>query len=208
MDKVLLTPAKPGRIINRVKDSKFYGDINRAVHEEQVKDFINLIKAKYHDANHHVSAYLLGSGVLLSKNANDDGEPAGSSGRPVLQAIEGAGLTNTVIVVTRYFGGTKLGIGGLVRAYGETARLLIKQAVIQRLQLYYQLTIVGAYNQLGNILGQLSAHHADILSTEYTNSGGVITVLVKADLYSSLKDRLIEKTANQVRIENREDIYQ
>ncbi len=207
MDKVLLTPAKPVQIINRVKDSKFYGDINRAVHEEQVKDFINLIKAKYHDANHHVSAYLLGSGVLLSKNANDDGEPAGSSGRPVLQAIEGAGLTNTVIVVTRYFGGTKLGIGGLIRAYGETARLLIKQVVIQKLQLYYQLTIVGAYNQLGNILGQLSAHHAEILSTEYTNTGGIITVLIKPELYSSLQERLIEKTANQVRIENREDIY-
>ena len=207
MDKVLLTPAKPGQIINRVKDSKFYGDINRAVHEEQVKDFINLIKAKYHAANHHVSAYLLGSGVLLSKNANDDGEPAGSSGRPVLQAIEGAGLTNTVIVVTRYFGGTKLGIGGLIRAYGETARLLIKQAVIQKLQLYYQLTIVGAYNQLGNILGQLGAHHAEILSTEYTNNGGIITVLIKPELYSSLQERLIEKTANQVRIENREDIY-
>lgn len=207
MDKVLLTPAKPGQIINRVKDSKFYGDINRAVHEEQVKDFINLIKAKYHDANHHVSAYLLGRGVLLSKNANDDGEPAGSSGRPVLQAIEGAGLTNTVIVVTRYFGGTKLGIGGLIRAYGETARLLIKQAVIQKLQLYYQLTIVGAYNQLGNILGQLGAHHAEILSTEYTNTGGIITVLIKPELYTSLQERLIEKTANQVRIENREDIY-
>lgn len=207
MDKVLLTPAKPGQIINRVKDSKFYGDINRAVHEEQVKDFINLIKAKYHDANHHVSAYLLGSGVLLSKNANDDGEPAGSSGRPVLQAIEGAGLTNTVIVVTRYFGGTKLGIGGLIRAYGETARLLIKQAAIQKLQLYYQLTIVGAYNHLGNILGQLGAHHAEILSTEYTNSGGIITVLIKPELYSPLQERLIEKTANQVRIENREDIY-
>ena len=208
MDKFLFVPTNPIQIINKVKDSKFYGSISRADCVDEVKEFINSIKAGYDNATHHVSAYLLGTGEQARKNAHDGGEPAGSSGRPVLQAIEGAGLTNTVIVVSRYFGGTKLGIGGLIRAYGGTARLLIKQAAIQRLQLYYRVTVAGDYANLGNILAQLSSHHADILSTDYTNSGGIITFLIKADLYLLLQDRLIEKTADQVIIENRGAIYQ
>lgn len=207
MKGILYTPQRSIQVINKVKDSKFYGSISRADSEEEVKEFIGRIRGKYHDATHNVSAYKLGSGDRALKYADDDGEPAGSSGPPVLQAIEGEGLTNTVIVVTRYFGGTKLGIGGLIRAYGDTARLAIKVAGRKKLELYYKLSISGTYEQIGTILGQIEACHGEILSTDYHNEGGEVITLLNPGNYKTLRERLIERTGNRVEIKKIAELY-
>ncbi len=207
MLEVLYTPARSIQVINKVKDSKFYGSIARADDEVAVKEFIDKIKKNKYDATHNVSAYKLGTGDQALKYADDDGEPAGSSGPPVLQAIEGEDLTNTVIVVTRYFGGTKLGIGGLIRAYGDTARLAIMEAGRRELKPFYKLSITGSYDQIGTILGQVEAFNGKILSTDYFNEGGEITLLLKPVEYSSLKDALIERTGNKVEIKKLTELY-
>jgi len=207
MDKIIYTPAQKLQVIHKVKDSKFYGSIANTKNEDEVKQFITRIKENYHDATHNVSAYKLGSGDQAVKYCDDDGEPAGSSGPPVLQAIEGEGLTNTVIVVTRYFGGTKLGIGGLIRAYGDTARKAISESGRKEATLIYKLMVAGDYNLIGTIMGQIEAHKGKILTTDYNNSGGKIYFLLYPRRYESFKNNVREMTADKITINKVEEFY-
>ncbi|NLM96020.1 MAG: YigZ family protein [Halanaerobiaceae bacterium] len=207
MEEILYTPAKKIQVINKVKDSKFYGSISRADNEDEVKDFINGIKRMYHDATHNVSAYVLGSGDNALRYSDDDGEPAGSSGPPVLQAIMGAELTNTVIVVTRYFGGTKLGIGGLIRAYGDTARMAIAEAGRRKLELFYEMEVSINYQLFGTVMGQLEAFHAEILDTQYTNDGVIIKFLIEPARMERLHKVLVEKTSNKIQLKKNDYSY-
>ena len=111
------------------KKSRFIGDIFPVETEEAAQEQIERIRRQYHDARHHCHAFVLGQRGELSRSS-DNGEPAGTAGRPILEVINGAGLTNTLIVVTRYFGGVLLGTGGLVRAYTQTAQAAVAQADI------------------------------------------------------------------------------
>ncbi len=200
MNNKIYTPARKIQIIHKVKDSKFYGSINSVASKDEVKEFITEIKKRFYDATHNVSAYKLGSGDQVLKYSDDDGEPAGSSGPPVLQTIEGEDLTNTVIVVTRYFGGTKLGIGGLIRAYGDTARKVIEAAGKKELNLVYKLVVTGEYNIIGTIMGQIEAFKGKILSTEYNDNGGKIIILLFPSRYNDFKGKLKEMTSDKVNI--------
>ena len=207
MKRSILTPANKMQVINKVKDSKFFGSINSANSRKAAETFINEIKEKYSDASHNVNAYKLGIGDNAIEYADDDGEPAGSSGPPVLKAIQGADLTNTVIVVTRYFGGTKLGIGGLIRAYGDTARLAIKSAGKKKLELIYKLQISGDYNVIGTILGQIESFNGKIISTEYDNQGGKVLLYIKPNRFQELKETLIELTGNKINFKKISEDY-
>ncbi len=198
MEDVFYTPAQSIQILNKVKDSKFYGSISKVDTEKAAQQFIGKIEDMYPDASHNVSAHILGSGDRALKYFNDDGEPAGSSGPPVLQAIEGEGLSNTVIVVSRYFGGTKLGIGGLIRAYGETARLVIAEAGKLKLSLYYKIKISIGYKLLGTVMGQIEAFNAEMLDTTYMNEKVSIIILLKPEKSEKLHNILIEKTSNKI----------
>ena len=109
----------------QVSNSRFIATIGPVFTVEEAKDFIKEIRILYSDANHNVPVYLIGFGSSLIAHSSDDGEPAGTAGRPALSVLTGSGLGDTAIVITRYFGGTKLGTGGLVKAYGDSARLVI-----------------------------------------------------------------------------------
>ncbi|AIF69260.1 hypothetical protein PAP_04230 [Palaeococcus pacificus DY20341] len=119
-----------GTVEKTFKDSVFIGYASPAKSEEEAKAFIAKIKAYHSDATHNVSAYLINDGSKFAVRYDDDGEPKGSAGKPVLKVIQNKGLSNVVVVVTRYFGGTKLGYGGLVKAYSETASGAIENAGI------------------------------------------------------------------------------
>lgn len=101
-----------------IQKSRFIASIERATSEEEAQEFINKIKKKYWDATHNCSAYLIGEHDQIQK-ANDDGEPSGTAGVPILEVLKKKQLKDTVVVITRYFGGIKLGAGGLIRAYGK-----------------------------------------------------------------------------------------
>ena len=121
------TVAREASAEQTIEKSKFTGYIRSVESREEAEEFIAGIRAKHRDATHNVPAFVIGDEMQLQW-ASDDGEPAGTSGAPVLRLLTGEGITNTVIVITRYFGGIKLGTGGLVRAYTGTARLALEKA--------------------------------------------------------------------------------
>ena len=191
-------PAKNMEIRNQVKDSKFYGSIFAVENREEAEKRILEIKDKYSDATHNVSAFRVEADKPDQdpiEYFDDDGEPSGSSGPPILEAIKGAELINTVLIVTRYFGGTKLGIGGLIRAYGDTARLAIEAAGIKKLNEFYQIKVGTSFAKIGIVLGQLEALKADIKDTEYNNQGAVVKAIIPTAIKEKLKNVLKEKTA-------------
>ena len=118
-------PAGEAAIELRFKNSRFIGTASVAATVEEARVFIGHMRQRYADAGHHVYAFAVGYGASVTHGMSDDGEPSGTAGRPVLAVVRGAELGDVVVVITRYFGGTKLGTGGLVKAYTETAQAVL-----------------------------------------------------------------------------------
>ncbi|MCB2180050.1 IMPACT family protein [bacterium] len=127
MENQRIIPA--GRIRNEfpVSNSLFITTAAPAFSVEEAKDFITEIKAEYQDATHNVPAYIIGHPPSTIEHSSDDGEPSGTAGKPALAVLRGSGFGDIAVVITRYFGGTKLGTGGLVRAYGDSMREILSQ---------------------------------------------------------------------------------
>lgn len=115
-------PAATVRVETVVINSRFIATIGEARTAEEARAFIERVRAEFHDATHNVYAFRAGYGASVTEGMSDDGEPAGTAGRPALAVLRGADLGDVALVITRYFGGTKLGTGGLVRAYTEAAQ--------------------------------------------------------------------------------------
>ncbi len=134
------------------KKSVFIGHALPVKTEEEASAFIKELKSKYRDATHNVYAYVLGDGTL--QRYSDDGEPQGTAGMPVLDVIRKSGCTDTAVVVTRYFGGTLLGAGGLVRAYSHAASLALDAAHIITYEKYAVLELICEYSDYGKYLSE------------------------------------------------------
>ena len=119
-------PAEEARTEIEIKKSRFIATAVPVFSTEEAKAFIKRIKAEFSDATHNVPAYIIGYGASVTAHCNDDGEPSGTAGRPMLAVLQGSGLGDVAVVVTRYFGGTKLGTGGLVRAYGDATKAVLE----------------------------------------------------------------------------------
>jgi uncharacterized YigZ family protein len=115
-------PAEETRVEIVVVNSRFIATAAPVATVDEAKEFVARVKREYADASHNVSAYLVGHDKTVVGHSHDDGEPSGTAGRPALAVLQGSGLGDVAVVVTRYFGGTKLGTGGLVRAYGDAVR--------------------------------------------------------------------------------------
>lgn len=115
-------PARETRTEIEVKNSRFIATIAPVFSVDEAKAFIDRIKSEFSDATHNVPAFVVGYGASVTAHCNDDGEPSGTAGRPALAVLQGSGLGDAAVVVTRYYGGTNLGTGGLVRAYGDAVR--------------------------------------------------------------------------------------
>src|SRR5690349_10933381 len=123
--QTVFVPAGHARVEIRVVNSRFIASAGPAATVEAARAFIAAVRAEMPDASHHVHAYIVGHGATTTLGMSDDGEPSGTAGRPVMAVLRGSGLGDVVLVVTRYFGGTLLGIGGLVRAYGDAAKAVL-----------------------------------------------------------------------------------
>jgi len=119
-------PAQQARAEITVINSRFIATAAPAFSVEEARAFITRIRAEFSDASHNVPVFLIGYGASVTAHCSDDGEPAGTAGRPALAVLQGSGLGDVVVVVTRYFGGTKLGTGGLVRAYGDSVKAVLE----------------------------------------------------------------------------------
>lgn len=109
-----------------VSNSRFIATLAPVFSVEKAREFIEMIRDRYSDATHNVPVYVIGHGSSVTAHSSDDGEPSGTAGRPALAVLQGSGLGDTAVVITRYFGGTKLGTGGLVRAYSDAVRAVLE----------------------------------------------------------------------------------
>ncbi|AZR74848.1 YigZ family protein [Anoxybacter fermentans] len=202
-----LTVAKEARIQIKVKDSKFIATVAPVTTEEEALAFIEKISKEFHDATHNVSAFKVGMGDQAIKRYDDDGEPAGSSGPPVLQAIDGAGLTNTAVVVTRYFGGTKLGYGGLVRAYGDAAQAGLKEAGVREKVQYLLVKIEVSYDRMGSVVKEIQGGISEIRDIQYSNDGVAIFVDLLPSYLESFKKKMVDVTRGKAKVTVEEEEF-
>lgn len=149
-----LTVKSDGSYEINIQKSRFIGYVKRAESEIEAQDFIQSIKKKHHDATHNCSAYMIGEHDQIQK-ANDDGEPSGTAGVPMLEVLKQMNLKDTVVVVTRYFGGIKLGAGGLIRAYGNATSEAIRAVGVVKRQRMQGYTVIVDYTLLGKIENEL-----------------------------------------------------
>ncbi len=148
------------------KKSRFIATIRHVETEDDVKAVLDTFKKKYSDATHNVFAYTIGVKQPYER-CSDDGEPSGTAGMPILERIRGHELNNVIIIVTRYFGGTLLGTGGLVRAYGGSAKEAITTANLAKNVLYYRMNVKVDYTLSGKVQYELLENAYTIHSTEY-----------------------------------------
>ena len=174
------TVAKEASAEQVIDRSRFIAHIARAFSKEEADAFIAGIRAQYKDATHNVPAFIVGEKSEL-KWTSDDGEPQGTSGPPMLQMLEREGLTNLVCVVTRYFGGIKLGTGGLVRAYTSSAKLALEAAGIHAVRDVVKMTLEIPYTLLGKVQNLEKSEPFTIEETTYTDT-------VTLDLSMDLED--------------------
>ncbi|MGE6630232.1 YigZ family protein [Bacillus sp. NPDC077027] len=154
-----------------IEKSRFICHIQRAVSEEEAHEFIQSIKKQHWNATHNCSAYLIGENDLIQK-ANDDGEPSGTAGVPMLEVLKKRKLKDTVVVVTRYFGGIKLGAGGLIRAYGKSvSEALNHVGIVERCLMRIMHTTID-YTWLGKVENELRASSFQLKDIHY--AGDVI----------------------------------
>lgn len=151
------------------------------------------------DATHNCWAYRHGN----EYRSSDDGEPAGTAGRPILAAIDGQGFDRVMVVVIRWYGGIKLGAGGLVRAYGGTAAECLRTAPRLPLVALAELTVQAAFEDLGALHAALAAHLAEKLDETFTASGVELHVRLPADQADPLKTRLRDATRDRIRVHPR-----
>ena len=163
------TAAGEGKGEYTEKRSRFLGEIYPVRSEEEAMARVQAARKKYYDARHHCYAYILGQDGAFKK-ASDDGEPQGTAGQPILKVLEGAGCTDLVAVVTRYFGGTLLGTGGLVRAYTQAVREALRDAGIVRMCLCNVFAVTVSYSQLDRLLYFLRQKGLSPGETAYTDS--------------------------------------
>lgn len=179
-----------------IQKSRFIGYVKRVETEEAAQQFISQIKKKHHDATHNCSAYMIGEHDQLQK-ANDDGEPSGTAGVPILEVLKKRQLKDTVVVITRYFGGIKLGAGGLIRAYASTTSLAINSTGVVERSLMQEVILTIDYPLLGKVENELQQSSFILDKIEYL-AQVTLHVYVKKDETNKFKDWLINLTNSQV----------
>ncbi len=185
-----------------VKGSRFYATLAPVSSGEEAKEFIARVSATYSDATHNCWAWVVGSKGEAFRSS-DDGEPGGSAGRPILAQIEGHGATNTAVVVTRYFGGTKLGVGGLIRAYGGCAGKALGQAALGPVIIRRRLIVMYPYDCSGAGQGVLAAAEMTPVESDYGTDVRIVLEVPEEQL-EALKFELRERTAARAQLDEPE----
>lgn len=184
---------------DKVKGSRFLGIGVPISAEPDVEDAVRACRAEFHDARHHCWAWRLGRDGDAFRYS-DDGEPSGSAGRPILQAIDGRDLTNTLVIVVRWFGGTKLGVGGLVRAYGGCAGELLDGAEISTVRIIERWELAYSY-ELSRAVDALLAGETEITVSQSDYGAAVRLVLeVPEELVAGFRDRVRDATADRAQL--------
>lgn len=187
------------------KKSRFLADLRPVSSEEEALEFIEEIRKKYWDARHHCFAYIIGDRGQTAR-CSDDGEPSQTAGKPMMDVLSGEGLHDVCAVVTRYFGGTLLGTGGLVRAYSGAVKEGLKDCVIVEKKLAVRLRVTSDYNGVGKIQYIAARDGIDTLDTRYTDRAEFI-FLVPVKEENRFISRITEGTAGRAGIYKEGQVY-
>ncbi|GAA0649119.1 IMPACT family protein [Salarchaeum japonicum] len=199
------TVATPGRASFEVRGSEFIGHVRPTATTDDAESFIDAVRDEYDDATHNVPAYRVrvesggpGDDYMLREYQSDDGEPSGSSGKPALNVLQGEELENVAVVVTRYYGGTNLGVGGLVRAYSKAVKDAVADAgtVEERPQESFSVTV--EYDDSGTVRGILES--ADCAFDADYGENVAFSVTVATDDAKALRDRIRNATSGRADI--------
>ncbi len=200
---MLLTKGGEAELVE--KKSRFIATVRPVESEEEAAAFIEEMKKKYYDARHNCSAYVLGSKAQLTRSS-DDGEPSGTAGRPMLEVLLGSGIRNVAAVVTRYFGGTLLGTGGLVRAYSGVLKEALEKCETARQHFGVRFQIKADYNAVGKIQHILASRNIAAEDSVYA-ADVKMTVIAPVEEYDRLCTELVEATSARAEIEEVERLY-
>ena len=187
------------------KKSRFIGQIKPVTSEEEAYTFIEEIKKKHYDARHNSFAFSVGADMPLLR-FSDDGEPQGTAGKPILEVINSSGIHNICIVVTRYFGGTLLGTGGLVRAYTDAAKAALANCETRLIELLIPTEIKTNYTDMGKIQYILGNHNVKILDTVYADDVLMNVNLRKIEAEGIIKE-ITDATSARAGIETFDEVY-
>lgn len=187
------------------KKSRFIATVQKCETEEEAIAFIEAMKKKYWDARHNCSAFVIGSRGELTR-CSDDGEPSGTAGRPMLEVLLGEGIRNVAVVVTRYFGGTLLGTGGLVRAYSQAVKEGLAACKTGTMRLGCKLSVETDYNGIGKILYLLGQNGIEPVASEY-GAEVSLQIVIPVQLQERLCKEMVEVTCGRVNVEKIEEMY-
>ena len=184
------TIKEDGQVQEEIKKSRFICHAKRVYSEEEARDFITAIKKEHYKATHNCSAFIIGERSEI-KRTSDDGEPSGTAGVPMLGVLENHNLTNICVVVTRYFGGIKLGAGGLIRAYAGSVTLAVKEIGIIEIKEQVGIAIQMSYTQYQEYNNFLKEHTLMELDTNFTDQVDTM-IYVDKEEKENIKAALIE----------------
>ena len=187
------------------KKSRFIATVRLVESEEEAVRFIEEMKKKYWDARHNCHAYVIGEHREITRRS-DDGEPSGTAGRPMLDVLLGEDLYNTAVVVTRYFGGTLLGTGGLVRAYSKAVQEGLKNSIVIEKKQGVRLEVITDYNGVGKMQYLAGENQLPILHSEYTDIVKM-ELLVPLQMVGQIKKAITEATSGRARMQENGQVY-
>lgn len=200
--KVLLEGGE-GEIVE--KKSRFIATVAKCETEAEANRFITEMKKKYWDARHNCSAFVIGSRGELTR-CSDDGEPSGTAGRPMLEVLLGENVRNVVVVVTRYFGGTLLGTGGLVRAYTQAVKEGLAHCKTGCMRYGCELEIGTDYNDIGKVLYTLGQRGVEPIESNYAEKV-TLRILIPKDMEEMLAKELVDITSGKAGIVKKNECY-
>lgn len=194
------TISQDGQAQEEIKKSRFICHAKRVYSEEEARDFIAAIKKEHYKATHNCSAFIVGAKSEI-KRTSDDGEPSGTAGVPMLGVLENHQLTNVCFVVTRYFGGIKLGAGGLIRAYAGSVALAIKEIGLIEIKEQAGLRLKMSYSQYQNFDNFLKAEDLIEFDTEFTDLVAT-TIYIDKQEKEPLEQKLVEFFNGKIQIDD------
>lgn len=165
-----------------VKRSRFLAQVQPAADEAEARAFIDSVRRRHHDARHHCTAFVIGPDSMLQRS-NDDGEPSGTAGAPMLEVLTRREISDVVVVVSRWFGGTLLGAGGLVRAYGDATGAALDAAGVRRRELRHVMQVVAMPADAGALDNRLRSL-GDVTAVEYGSRVTFVVAVVDSDEFA------------------------
>ncbi len=205
MNHVYRTIARAGSAELEIRKSRFICHVERASSDEAARAFIADIKKRHWDANHNCSAYIVGDRGDIQRTS-DDGEPSGTAGVPMLNVLLKRELTDTVAVVTRYFGGTKLGAGGLIRAYGQSVSAAIDNVGVVVRKDLSQLAIIAGFEDAGRLEHAFRSEGREPDDVEYGEAVTMLLTLDPADV-PEFEASIAELTSGRATVEPRRTVH-